>query len=241
MEEEEELTLVGYWSSPFALRARYALNLKGLPYAYVEEVGLFDSKSPLLLASNPVHKRVPVLIHNGKPVPESQLIVQYVDEAFPASSPRFLPSDPHERAVARFWASYVDGELLSAWLPVYGGRTGEERAQAAGRVGAALETLERAFGECSKGKGFFGGDTVGLVDVVLGGFVGWLKTSEAMCGVRLLDAAATPLLAAWAERFRALHGVKEVMPDPQRLLEYNLMRRARLGLPLTTPPPPPQQ
>ncbi|KAE8811236.1 hypothetical protein D1007_11985 [Hordeum vulgare] len=44
------------------------------------------------------------------------------------------------------------------------------------------------------------------------------------------------MLAAWAERFRALDGVNEVMPDPQRLLEYNLMRRARLGLPLTPPP-----
>ncbi|KAI5015723.1 hypothetical protein ZWY2020_057113 [Hordeum vulgare] len=44
------------------------------------------------------------------------------------------------------------------------------------------------------------------------------------------------MLAAWAERFRALDGVNEVMPDPQRLLQYNLMRRSRLGLPLTPPP-----
>jgi len=76
-----------------------------------------------------------------------------------------------------------------------------------------------------------GGRAVGLVDVVLGGFLGWLRASEAMCGVRVVDPAATPLLAAWADRFGALDGVREVIPDVQRLLEYNRMRRALLGLP----------
>ncbi|KAG2550935.1 hypothetical protein PVAP13_9KG309757 [Panicum virgatum] len=54
-----------------------------------------------------------------------------------------------------------------------------------------------------------------------------------MCGVRVVDPAATPLLAVWADRFGALDGVREVIPDVQRLLllEYNRMRRALLGLP----------
>ncbi|KQJ97556.1 hypothetical protein BRADI_3g31827v3 [Brachypodium distachyon] len=231
-----ELTLLGYWSSPFAMRARIALNLKRLPYEYIEEVGLFDGKSDLLLASNPVKKKIPVLIHNGNPIPESQIIVQYLDEAFPDTTPRFLPdSDKHARAAARFWAAYVDDVLLAAWGPVYAGRTREERAEAALRAVAAMETLELAFVECSKGEAFFGGDGVGLVDIVLGGFLGWLDSSEAMCGVKVVDAAKTPLLAAWAERFRALDGVSEVIPGVERLVEYSLMRRARLGLPLLPP------
>jgi glutathione S-transferase len=52
-----------------------------------------------------------------------------------------------------------------------------------------------------------------------------------MCGVRVIDPAKTPLLAAWADRFAALDGVREVIPDVHRLLEYNKMRRARRGLP----------
>ncbi|KAL6905234.1 hypothetical protein ACP4OV_002835 [Aristida adscensionis] len=232
-EEENNLTLLGAWPSPFVIRARVALNLRGLPYRYAEEKDLFGGKSELLLASNPVHRKVPVLIHNGRPVCESRVIVEYVDEAFPAASgPRLLPADPYDRAVARFWAAFVDDKLLSTWIPVYGGRTGGERADAARRVVEVLETLERAFEECSGGgKPFFGGDGAGFVDVVLGGFLGWLRASEAMCGVKALDAERTPLLAAWGERFGALDGVREVIPGVERLVEYNKMRRARLGLP----------
>jgi glutathione S-transferase len=71
-----------------------------------------------------------------------------------------------------------------------------------------LDTLEQAVEECSKGKAFFGGDTVGLVDVVLGGYLGWLYATEAICGVKALEATWTPLLAAWAERFCSLDAAK---------------------------------
>jgi glutathione S-transferase len=109
----EGLTLLGLWASPFVIRARIALNLKGLTYGYAED-SLYD-KSELLLKSNPVLKKVPVLIHDGKPVCESQIIVQYVDEAFPgtAGAP-ILPSDAYDRAVARFWASYVDEKVRTS-------------------------------------------------------------------------------------------------------------------------------
>ncbi|KAL5649479.1 hypothetical protein ACJX0J_040288, partial [Zea mays] len=125
--------------------------------------------------------------------------------------------------------------FYSAWIPVFRGRTAEEMAEAARQAVAALETLEQAFRECSKGKAFFGGDSVGLVDVVLGGLVGWLYATEAICGVKALDAGRTPLLAAWAERFCALEGVKGLIPDVDRLLEYTKARRAVFGLPPLRP------
>ena len=103
----DELKLLGFWGSPFVLRARLALSFKGLSYEYVEED--LKNKSELLLQSNPVHKKVPVLIHNGKPICESLVILQYVDELFAGRS--ILPTDPYERATARFWAAFAGDKV----------------------------------------------------------------------------------------------------------------------------------
>jgi glutathione S-transferase len=105
----DELKLLGSWLSPFATRVKLALALKGLRYTEVEED--LCNKSELLLRSNPVHKKVPVLIHNGTPVCESVIIMQFIDEAFAGAGPYLLPSDPYERAVARFWAAYIDEKV----------------------------------------------------------------------------------------------------------------------------------
>ena len=114
----EELKLLGTWTSPFVIRVKLALSFKDLSYENVEEEDLYHNKSELLLKSNPVHKMVPVLIHNGKPVCESQLIVQYIDEAFSTDGPSLLPAEPYERATARFWAAYIDDKVSSLLLPL---------------------------------------------------------------------------------------------------------------------------
>ncbi|KAL6641352.1 hypothetical protein ACP70R_019533 [Stipagrostis hirtigluma subsp. patula] len=222
-----ELKLLGMFASPFALRAKLALSFKGLSYEYLEEKDLQNNKSELLLKSNPVHKKVPVLIHNDKPVCESMIIVQYIEEAFASVGPSLLPSDPYERAVARFWAAYIDEKLFSSWMMVFRGKTDEEKAEGTKQSFAVAATLEGALAECSKGKPFFGGDSVGYVDVALGGFVAWVHAIEKLYGLKVFDAGKTPLLAAWLERFCALEAAKAVMPEVEKLVELAKMRQAQ--------------
>ena len=105
---KNDVTLLGAWPSPFVMRARIALNIKSVDYELLEEK--LGSKTQLLLQSNPVYKKVPVLIHENKPICESLIIVQYIDEAW-SSGPSILPSDPYDRAIARFWGVYIDDKV----------------------------------------------------------------------------------------------------------------------------------
>ena len=104
----DEVVLLDFWLSMFGMRVRIALAEKGIKYEYKEQ-DIFN-KSPLLLEMNPIHKKIPVLIHNGKPVCESLIIVQYIDEVWNDKYP-LLPSDPYQRAHARFWADFVDKKV----------------------------------------------------------------------------------------------------------------------------------
>ena len=104
----DEVVLLDFWPSPFGMRVRIALAEKGIKYESKEED--LQNKSPLLLQMNPVHKKIPVLIHNGKPICESLVAVQYIEEVWNDRNP-LLPSDPYQRAQARFWADYVDKKV----------------------------------------------------------------------------------------------------------------------------------
>lgn len=107
---KSDVKILGSWPSPYTMRARIALNVKSVDYDYSEE-RLLEGKSDLLLKSNPVHKKIPVLIHGDNPICESLIIVQYIDETW-SSGPSILPSNPYERAIARFWSAYLDEKVF---------------------------------------------------------------------------------------------------------------------------------
>ena len=90
MEEENQIKLHGMWGSTFTKRVELALKRKGIPYEYIEED--LSNKIQLVLKYNPVHKKVPVLVHNGKPIIESLIILEYIDETW-KNAPRLLPDD----------------------------------------------------------------------------------------------------------------------------------------------------
>ncbi|KAL0731451.1 hypothetical protein Bca4012_027545 [Brassica carinata] len=211
--------LLGTWSSPFALRGRVALHLKSVEYEYIEEADVLNSKSDLLLKSNPIHKKIPVLIHGDVSICESLNIVQYVDESWP-SKPSILPSDPKDRATARFWAHFVDGKCFESIDAAAGAKDKAGRMAAGGSLMECLAALEEGFQKSSKASDFFGGQNIGYVDIACGAILGPLFVIEAFSGVKFLNPDITPGLVQWAERFRAHEAVKPYMPTVAEFVEF---------------------
>ncbi|KAL2253495.1 UNVERIFIED_CONTAM: Glutathione S-transferase U17 [Sesamum indicum] len=219
MATSASVQVLGSWASPFSNRVELALKLKSVEYEFVEEV-FYGNKSERLLKANPVYQKIPVLIHDEKTVCESLVIVEYIDEVWTGNGQSILPSDPYERAIARFWAGYIDNKWFPTTKELATASGDEAKAIIVGKVVEGFALLEEAFVKCSKGKAFFGGDDVGYLDIALGCYLGWVKVAEIMGGVKLLDESRTPRLAGWAERFRSHEVAKDIIPEPQKFLEF---------------------
>ncbi|KAJ1264622.1 hypothetical protein BS78_08G013700 [Paspalum vaginatum] len=223
-EKEKEVTLHGVWSSPYVLKVIWALRLKGAEYDYVEED--LDSKSPRLLELNPVHGKVPVLVYHGKPVAESDVILEFIDDAWATTHRRILPEDPYERAMARLTARFQQDKLsppIWRWFTT-AGREQEDAREAAVEQ---LLVLERELGD---GRRFFGGEEVGFADLSLGPLAYVIPIYEEITGARLVAEETLPSLAAWMGRFLASPVVRDHLPPMDDLRRrYQAVREAFLN------------
>ncbi|RWW46551.1 hypothetical protein BHE74_00047520 [Ensete ventricosum] len=234
------VVLVDFWASPFGQRCRIALAEKGVEYEYREE-NIHGDKSPLLLESNPVYKKIPVLILDGKPVCESLIIVQYIDEAWPDRAP-LLPADPYSRAQARFWADFVDKKVrrcspcVRSMSPIRSTvflvpssvfthqvcesakklwtPKGEAQDAAKEEFIEILRLLEGELGD----KKYFGGDAFGFVDIALVPFTTWFYSCETYAGFSVEE--AVPKLVAWSKRCLERGSVAKSLYHPLEVYEF---------------------
>ncbi|KAL1814464.1 hypothetical protein ACET3Z_017038 [Daucus carota] len=213
-----EVRLFRTFSSPFALRIVWALKLKSIEFDTVLED--FPHKSAELLKYNPVHKKVPVLVHNEKPISESLVILEYIEETWKETP--LLPDDPAERATARFWAKFGDEKLLSSiFRSVL--RKGTEQEEAKLEAMRNLEYVE----EQLQGKRFFGGETIGYLDLVLGWMANLISILEETSGQDIIKEEQFPVLSKWMKDFSEVPVIKESMPPRDKLIsKFQAMQQA---------------
>ncbi|KAG5037697.1 hypothetical protein JHK86_018537 [Glycine max] len=129
---QEEVILLGAVGSPYVCRVKIALKLKEVQYKFLEEN--LANKSELLLKSNPVHKKVPVFIHNEKPIAESLVAdaawkavftadekerEKNVDQSFEAL--QFLENELKDKKFFReeeFGLVDISGIFVAFWIPI---------------------------------------------------------------------------------------------------------------------------
>ncbi|XP_019239736.1 PREDICTED: probable glutathione S-transferase [Nicotiana attenuata] len=217
----EEVILLDFWPSMFGMRLRIALAEKEIKYEHKEED--LRNKSPLLLQMNPIHKKIPVLIHKGKPICESIIAVEYIEEVWKDKAPNLLPSDPYDRAQARFWADYIDRKLYDFGRKLWTTK-GEEQEAAKKDFIECLKVLEGSLGD----KPYFGGESFGFVDIALIGYYSWFYAYETFGNFS--TEAECPKFVAWAKRCMQRESVAKSLPDQPKVLEFVKVLRQKFGL-----------
>jgi RNA polymerase-associated protein len=164
---------------PFCARVRIVLAEKGVPYETVE-IDLAD-RPAWLYEKNPRGK-VPVLEEDDVIVPESSVIMEYLEERYP--EPALLPADPADRAAARLWIWDFDRRLGDDYYAARRGADGADELLA-GRLAALDMWLE--------GHRYLAGAAYSLADIA---YVPWLLRAQQLLGV---DLAPFEALSRWVD------------------------------------------
>lgn len=167
------VTIIGSFVSPYVRKVLACLNLKRVAYE-VDPItpffgnDEFERRSPL--------RRIPVLIDGDFQIPDSTVICEYLDEAYPGH--RLLPAKPRDRARARWLEEFADSRLGDVFIwglfyprivhPLVWGEPGDAERIAHTldtEIPAALDYLENELPE----EGFLFGD-IAAADIAIASF-----------------------------------------------------------------------
>jgi len=171
------LTLYDAARCPYCARVRIVLAEKRVEFETIE-IDLSDR--PAWIYEKNSTGRVPVIEEDGWVLPESAVIMEYLEERYP--EPALLAADPADRALARLFIFRHDDFTR----PYYALRRGEDDAEA--RFDAELAKLDTVL----QVRPWLGGAEYGLADVA---YVPWVLRARDMLGVPIAGAVAD-----WVER-----------------------------------------
>jgi glutathione S-transferase len=230
------LTVIGSFVSPYVRKVLACMNLKGLDYEVDPLTPFFGDDefqrlSPL--------RRIPVLVDGDFAVSDSSAICGYLDEAYPGHP--LFPSDPKDRARARWLEEYADTRLGDLFIwglfyqkvvhPLVWGEPGDQariEKSLNDDIPAALDYLE---GELPA-EGWLFGD-ISVADISIATFF----RNGAYAGFSV-DSSRWPRTSAFVERTLAHSCIAALLPfeDVQRNADIKGRRQALLdaGARLTT-------
>jgi glutathione S-transferase len=129
--------------SPFPTRVRLVMYAKGLDIPIVEPGGIHDrSGKGDYLKINPLG-RVPTLeLDDGRTLPESEVICEYLEDLYP--EPTLRPADPWERAQVRLVSRLCDFYLVFAMVPLFNASGRSRKTWDMAKIDAALAEVKKS-------------------------------------------------------------------------------------------------
>jgi glutathione S-transferase len=197
--------------SPYVWSVRLALAEKGVAHDLVT-LGISEFREEPHLSRHPFGK-VPAFEHDGFVLYETQAILRYVDEAFPAAALQPIELHPFSRMnqIMGIVDAYLTPSLLAGVLyprlvaPLLGRPTDEDAVTAAlPRVRQVIEEIARLAGD----QEFLAGDSVTLADLMT---IPQLYYFKDLAEGRA-QFAELPSLAAWVDRMAERQSLQVTKP-----------------------------
>jgi len=205
-QKDADIVFYAGWFCPFVQRTWMALEEKGIPYQYKEENPYHKDKEFLKISPKGL---VPAVAFRGRPIHESLVINEFLEDAFPNTKP-LLPSDPYERAQVRLAIDHVTKSIIPSFFKLL--QTQDKEGQ-----DTALQSLYDALNGFSArfigGGPFFAGSELTLADLSLIPWVGRLYIVERHRGFS--RSRTEPKFQSWAEHVSGLHIFKKTTSEPQ--------------------------
>lgn len=209
-----DLHLISHHLCPYVQRAVIVLTEKGIDHrrTYIDlaaKPDWFTEVSPL--------GRVPVLLVDGVPVFESQVIAEFLDEITPGS---LHPADALDKARHRAWIEF-GSETLNAIGAFYNARTADAFETARTALRGKFARIDREIAGP-----YFAGDQFHMIDGVWGTVFRYLDVFDGIADFGLLDGLAHT--RAWRETVAGRASVMDAPPQgyADRLAEF-LRTRSR--------------
>jgi glutathione S-transferase len=197
-----DIKLYGFSVSPNVRKAQVALEHKGLDY---ELVNTFPgTKTPEYLAISPLGL-IPGFEDGDFKVSDSNIIMEYLDERYPSKP--ILPSNPEDRARARWYNAYAADKLFPLIWILVNGRTKEEYRTGSHPEELVQETKNETLPDALDyleaqlpGTGMFF-DTLSIADI---GIVSILCSVKLAGFASVFDPSRFPKLSAYVDAVTAL-------------------------------------
>jgi glutathione S-transferase len=149
---------------PFISLSASLISCLGIPYKYIE-VNPYN-KPQSLISLNP-RGLVPTLQYDNKPLFESTVICEFLEEAYPDHKPHLLPSDPYERARTRIWTDFCTSRIIPAFHRFLQFQPMSDKDGLAEVRKEFVEKWREFATEMDKEGPFFGDKEPGLIDFVV--------------------------------------------------------------------------
>lgn len=195
-----KLKLISFTLCPYVQRAMIVLNEKNIPFdiEYID----FSEPPPWFYDISPLEK-VPVLLVDDKPLFESMVICEYLDEITEGS---LYPEDAFERATNRAWIEFGN-DILSTTFEFY---TTEDGKRFKNLTNTLMDRFKILEDEISDGT-YFNGEEFSMVDAVYAPVFRYHNRIAQYKDYGFFDDA--PKIKAWGDKLLERSSVIKSVPE----------------------------